>query len=287
MNRPEIEMIPVSQVRVANPRDRNRIAWQAIVFNIQNVGLKKPISVSRRAVPDADGNLFDLICGQGRLEAFKELKQELIPAIIAEASGADQHLMSLVENIARRPPSHKAIYFEIRNLLGRGYDSLTISGKLGLPNSYVSGVIHLVKHGESKLLEKVESGALPISVAVAIANGNDEVVQRALADGYTSGEFRGSRLKAIRNLVKQRKDGTSAEAEPAKPKELTGPALVRIYKERIFEQQKLVARANQIREELLIVASAMKTLFADEDFHTVLKAEDLLDMPEQLHDRMR
>ena len=286
MNQAEIEMIPVTQIRVANPRVRNRAVWLAIVASIRAVGLKKPISVSRRAEPDADGNFFDLICGQGRLEAFIELKEEFIPAIISEASEADQHLMSLVENITRRPPSNKAIFYEIRSLLERGYAPQTIAGKLGLTKSYVSGVIHLVTHGESKLIEKVESGALPITVAVAIANGNDAAVQTVLADGYANGEFRGPRLKAIRKLLKQRQEGASSKAEAPSPKALTGPALVKIYKDRILEQQKLVARADRIREELLVVASAMRSLFADEDFRTVLKAENLLDMPEQLQNRM-
>jgi ParB family chromosome partitioning protein len=286
LNHRGIEMIPVDKIRVANPRDRNRIAWQAIIASIRAVGLKKPISVSRRTEPDADGNLFDLICGQGRLEAFTELKEEFIPAIVVAASETDQHLMSLVENIARRPPSNRAIFHEIRILLERGYDPQTISDKLGLTRGYVSGVIHLVTHGESKLIEKVESGDLPISVAVAIANGNDEAVQSELAEGYISGEFRGARLKAIRRLLKQRKAGTATEPETPTTKALTGPALVKIYKDRIFEQQKLVSRADRIREQLLVVASAMRLLFADEDFRTVLKAENLLDMPEQLHNRM-
>jgi ParB family chromosome partitioning protein len=87
-------MIPVAQVRVANPRDRNRVVWLSIVANIRAVRLKKPISVSRRTAPDAEGNIFDLICGKGWLEAFKELQEKFIPAIIAQASEADQHLMS-------------------------------------------------------------------------------------------------------------------------------------------------------------------------------------------------
>jgi ParB family chromosome partitioning protein len=281
-----IELIPVAQVRVANPRDRNQIAWQAIVSSIRAVGLKKPISVSKRDRPDADGSLYDLICGQGRLEAFKELKEDFIPAIITVASEPDQHLMSLVENIARRVPSNKALYFEIRTLLQRGYDGQTIAGKLGLDRNYVAGIVHLVEHGESTLIQKVENGDLPISVAAAIANGNDDGIQRLLADGYSSGEFRGARLKAIRRILKQRARGVASEPESPAKKALTGPALVKIYKDRIFEQQKLVARADRIREELLVIASAMKSLLADEDFRTVLKAEDLLDIPKQLHTRM-
>jgi hypothetical protein len=45
-------------------------------------------------------------------------------------------------------------------------------------------------------------------------------------------------------------------------------------------------RADRIWEELLVVASAMRSLFEDEDFRTVLKAENLLDMPEELNKRM-
>jgi ParB family chromosome partitioning protein len=42
------------------------ITFQGIVSNIGKVGLKKPITVTRRA-PDADGTEYDLGCGEGRL----------------------------------------------------------------------------------------------------------------------------------------------------------------------------------------------------------------------------
>ena len=45
---------------------------------------KKPITVS----PREDGG-YDLICGQGRLEAFIALGQTEIPAVIAEATPED------------------------------------------------------------------------------------------------------------------------------------------------------------------------------------------------------
>jgi|HubBroStandDraft_5_1064220.scaffolds.fasta_scaffold197987_1 ParB family chromosome partitioning protein len=286
MNEIEIELVPVARICIVNPRDRNRVAWLAIVASIRSVGLKKPIMVSRREAADSDGNLFDLVCGQGRLEAFKELAEEYIPAIITEASRPDQYLMSLVENIARRAASNKSLFFEIRNLLERGYDGPAIAAKLGLNRNYVAGVVDLVAHGESKLIQEVESGKLPVSVAVAIANGNDEGIQRALADGYSSGEFRGSKLKAVRKLIKQRAGKEGPESPSSSDKSLTGPALVKIYRERIGEQQRLVARAEGVKERLLIIASAMRTLLADEDFRTVLQAEGLLDMPEQLRLRM-
>lgn len=286
MSKQKIEQIPVGQIRIVNPRDRNHIAWLAIVASIRSVGLKRPILVSRRDLPDDDGNLFDLVCGQGRLEAFKELSEEFIPAVISEASQPDQFLMSLVENIARGAPSNRSLFREVRTLLDRGYSSEAIAAKLGNSRNHLAGIVHLVEHGEAKLVEQVEKGELPVSVAVAIASGNDDGIQQALSEGYSSGAFRGSKLKAIRQLVKERNGATTPDTSPSKGKALTGATLVKIYKERIGEQQRLVSRAGQIKEQLLVIVSAMRALLADEDFRTTLQAENLMDLPLQLRSRV-
>ena len=232
-------------------------------------------------MPDEAGHTYDLVCGQGRLEAHVELGQPTIQAVVIEASEADRYLMSLVENIARRPSSYKAIYFEVRNLMERGYDGPVIAHKLGIDRSYVHGIVRLVERGEAKLIEQVELGRIPISVAVQIASGDDEEVQKALAEGYESGELRGSKLQAVRKLIKDRKAQREGKVTPPK-KPLTGAALANIYKVRVREQKRLVAKADQAKEKLLVVAAVMRQLLADEDLITVLRAESLFDMPEQL-----
>ncbi|WP_263385997.1 plasmid partitioning protein RepB C-terminal domain-containing protein [Granulicella arctica] len=281
-----VEEIPVDRVLVVNPRTRNRVKWLAIVASIKAVGLKRPISVSRRDAPDEHGNLYDLVYGQGRLEAHVELGQETIAAMIVDASEADRHLMSLVENIARRPSSNKAIYWEVRRLLERGYNSPTIASKLGLDRSYIHGIVRLVECGESSLIEQVESGRIPVTVAIEIANGDDANIQKAMMEGYETGEIRGPKLQAIRKLIKNRKAQREGKAIlPDKP--MTGAALANLYKQRVREQQRLVAKADQAREKLLIIATVVRNLFADEDLVTMLRAEKLFDMPEQLAMRIR
>lgn len=96
----QVEMIPVSRITVLNPRARNKRQHREIVNNIEAIGLKRPITVSRR--PGPGGPRFDLVCGEGRLEAFQMLGQSEIPAIVIDASESDCLVMSLVENIARR-----------------------------------------------------------------------------------------------------------------------------------------------------------------------------------------
>ena len=46
-----VQMIPINQINVLNPRSRNKIVFQSIVSNISNLGLKRPITVARRTEP--------------------------------------------------------------------------------------------------------------------------------------------------------------------------------------------------------------------------------------------
>ncbi len=209
-----IENVPVNQIRIANPRTRNKVTWREIVSSIRAVGLKKPITVSRRKEPDADGNQYDLVCGQGRLEAFREIGLDTIPAIITEASEPDQYLMSLIENIARRPSSNQSLYFEVKNLLRRGYDHGVIAKKLGIDRAYTRGIVRLVEKDEPRLIAAVESGTLPVTVAIQIATGEDEGIQTALMQAYESGELRGAKLRTVRELIKARKTQQDGRQRP-------------------------------------------------------------------------
>ena len=44
----KLEMIPIEKIVVLNPRSRNRRQHREIVDNIDTIGLKRPITVSRR-----------------------------------------------------------------------------------------------------------------------------------------------------------------------------------------------------------------------------------------------
>jgi ParB family chromosome partitioning protein len=76
-----IEMIPVEQIHVLNPRSRNKRLHREIIDNIGTIGLKRPITVSRKAGVQGVSS-YDLVCGQGRLEAFQSLGHKEIPAFV-------------------------------------------------------------------------------------------------------------------------------------------------------------------------------------------------------------
>jgi ParB family chromosome partitioning protein len=282
VNKTEIEWIPIAEIRVVNPRSRSKKRFHDIVANIAAIGLKRPITVARREL-EPDGTRYDLTCGQGRMEACRLLGETTIAAVVTDASREEQLLMSLVENIARHPPSNRDLIREVKSLRGRNYKTDEIAAKLGLDRAYVYGIIHLVEHSEAALVQAVEAGRLPISVAVEIATGNDHEVQLALSEAYQKGDLRGARLKNAKQIVaqriaRQRKAGKTAQTR----RKITGETLVREYKDRIREQRQLVKKANRTKEQLLLLITAIRRLLTDDHFVTLLRAENLSDMPEQL-----
>jgi ParB family chromosome partitioning protein len=184
-NAPEVQMIPIEQINVLNPRSRNKVIFQGIVSNISNIGLKKPITLARRTQP-LDGKIYDLACGEGRLDAFIALGQTEIPALIEDATREDCFLISLIENLARRAQNPVELLREISHLKNRGYNSSDIAKKIDHAKSYVIGVIHLLDHGEERLLSAVEKGRIPLSVAMQIADADEAGIQQALCDALLS-----------------------------------------------------------------------------------------------------
>jgi ParB family chromosome partitioning protein len=222
------------------------------------------------------------------MEAMASLGEKYVPALVVDAPREEQLLMSLVENIARRAPSNRDLIREVRELTSRNYKPDDIARKLGLDITYIYGIVRLLEHSEERLITAVEAGRLPITVAINIASGNDHEIQRALSEAYDRGELRGNRLRIAKRLIARRianlqKSGKANQAQ----RKLTGEALVREYQRQIRDQKNLVAKANATRDKLLLIVSAFRQLLSDEDFVTLLRAERLNDLPEQLALRLK
>ena len=252
------------------------------IENISNLGLKKPITVARRT-DSADGKEYDLVCGQGRLESVRDLGDAMIPAIINDAPEDERYLMSLVENLARRSPSMTDLLREVKRLNAQHCKPATIAEKLGLDRSYIYGIINLLRHGEEDLIKRVEAGRLPIDTAIKMATGGDSDIQRALSEAYENGTLRGAKLRAVQQLVIQRKGTTSTQATK---RPLTAADLMRTYEHHTQQQRALVRRSTLITQRLAILTSSLRRLLADEHFVTLLRAEDLRSMPDFLAARV-
>jgi len=278
----DIQLILIDQIIVLNPRSRNKRVFNTIITNISHLGLKRPITVT----PRPDGK-YDLVCGQGRLEAYQALGETTIPAIIITATKEDRYLMSLVENIARRRHTTNELLKEISTLKTRGYSAEEISAKTDLDRAYVYSITHLLEHEEERLIEAVERGTLPLTIAVAISTAADQDIQQALKEAYETGSLRGRKLISVKRLLAQRaKDGKAITPQRVGPKRLNAQAIIRAYKSTTAEQRAFRARANRTQERLLVITSALRQLLADAHFTTLLKAETLDTIPQRLADRV-
>ncbi len=282
-----VEMIPLDRITVINPRLRNKRLFKDIIANIAEVGLKRPITVTRRDVPD--GPRYDLVCGQGRVEAYAALGQQAIPARVIDADTEDCLVMSLVENLARR--QHRAIdlLHDIEGLKRRGYNDTVIARKTGLTIEYVKAVLRLLEGGEQRLLRAVEAKQIPVSIAVEIAGASDEEMQIVLQQAYEKKLLRGHKLIAAKRLIEQRRRrGKRLQINAnRREKTLSSTALLRAYREDVDRKRLLIQKANATRNRLIFLTEAIRKLFADENFVTTLRAEALDTLPQNLADRLR
>lgn len=287
-----VQTIPVERVRVLNPRVRNKRSFQELVDSIRQVGLKRPITVRLRPGEVDGAPCYDLVCGQGRLEAFQALGQAEIPAIIVDATETECLVMSLVENCARR--QHRAIDLmqDIGTLRGRGYTDEQIAAKIGVTSSYVAMIAGLLEKGEQRLISAVETGLMPINMAVEISRADDEGIQRALTLAYQEKKLKGRKLIAVRRLLERRsrqgkhlRENAFGRKDGAK-RSLTSEAMVRVYRQEVDRQTALVQRARFAQDRLLFAVEAIRALRADENFANLLRAEGLDAMPAYLEERL-
>jgi len=283
-----VQAVPITKIHVLNPRARNRAKFDEIVTNVSRVGLKRPITVCPRA---GSGGEYDLVCGQGRLEALIRLGETHIPAFVVEASPESRYLMSLVENIARRHPDSLDLVRSLASLEAAGYTPSQISEKVGANEKYVRSLLRLHAKGEELLLAAVERGDLPIHVAVELAATKDGDLKKCLAEAYERGDLKGRGVSRARALVERRlargKRGRNVCSSRVDRKRVSTDDVVRAYKRSTQKQALLVKRAQVCESMLRVVGSALRELTHDDHFVTLLRAEKLDRMPKYLADQMK
>jgi ParB family transcriptional regulator, chromosome partitioning protein len=283
----KVHLVPIDHIQVINPRSRGKKKFSQIIANISKLGLKKPITVTRRDGRNGHTN-YDLVCGQGRLEAYRALGQEVVPAIVVDVERDELLLMSLAENLARKRYTAVELAKEISALKDRGYDYPEIARKTDLDVNYVRGIIRLLNKGEERLLRAVEQGQIPISIAITIASADDEAVQRALTEAYESKRLRGKALLKARQLIEYRRTHGKGRGRVRGRDEnsVTSEKLLKTFHLELNKQRVLVKKAKVCETRLLFIVSAMKSLRADENFLTLLRAEGLDTLPKYLAEQL-
>ncbi len=279
----EVILIPLDRIRIVNPRCRDRKKFEKIIESIRNLGLKRPIQVCLRPAAQTDGPpCYDLVCGQGRVEAFSALGYQEIPALVVEASKEDLLIMSLVENMARRFPAPADLIVEIDRLKQAGYSNVAIGKKLDLNDNTVGGLLALRNAGEERLLSAAIKEKIPLATAIEIAKATGAEAQRELLKAYEDGKLNTAAIRVVRRLMLQRKSlGKGLHSSTAQPKQPcpTADGMVNAFKKESLRQRSLVKKAKICDAQLLFITTAFRHLANDENFTNLLRAEKLETMP--------
>lgn len=278
----QVQLIPVDKIRVINARSRNKAKFREITDNIATIGLKKPITVSKRE--NSDG--FDLVCGQGRLEAFLACGATEIPAIVVNIPMEDRLLHSLVENLTRRTPTGFELVRSLLAMRDRGHSHEDIARTIGVSESYVNQVVRLFETGEQRLLVAVERGDIPITAAIEIATTEDAALQHSLQEAYSSGQIRGRALLKVRRIIEDRRThGKNLRGLRARnTKSPSSTDLVRTLRRETQRQELLAKKSRHCEQQLRFVITSLRVLLKNERFLALLRAEKLDSLPKILNE---
>ena len=279
----QVQLINIDDIHILNPRVRNQKIFQDIKDNIRKVGLKRPITITESS--GTSDKPYDLVCGQGRLEAFIANGEASIPAIIVDADEEKTLIMSLVENLARRQHNGLDLLKGIELLYEKNYSSSVIANKTGLSLDYINQIIKLIERGEERLLAAVEGGRIPLNIAVKIALSPGEE-QKALQDAYENKQLKGKKLLLAQKLIERRRTrGKSIKSDKRSSKNsgrsqaLTGQDVLNMYKQEVTRKRSLTRKAEQVNNHLFFIKGALNNLYQEDHFNSVLKAEGFKTLP--------
>ncbi|TFC05712.1 ParB/RepB/Spo0J family partition protein [Cryobacterium mannosilyticum] len=180
-----------------------------LVHSIREVGVLQPIVV--RPIPELPGK-YELVMGERRLRATKEVGLDTIPAIVRETADVDMLRDALLENLHRaqlNPLEEASAYQQLLADFGITQDELAL--KIGRSRPQITNTIRLLKLPEPVQL-RVAAGVLTAGHARAILSVGDPEGMLRLADKIVNEDL----------SVRAAEAAATAEPRPTKTKPAAG-----------------------------------------------------------------
>ena len=269
-----IAMIPVDAIVVVNPRNRDEKLFEKTVRSIDKVGLQKPICVNKRNYEKT--GKYELVCGEGRLEAHRRLGKTHIDAEIINVDEGKALLMGLAENLTRTKKDIMEFAKRIVKMHDQGkgisYDDLAkITGKSAMT---MRNYIELMQKGEERLIRGVENDIFPMDFAIKIIQFPAVEVRRFLMNEFQDGKIATSELKYIKRILDIR------EAKGQSNTELTHKKLSASIREETKRQKQFLRQQKVKRNDACYLVGYLKKLWADEKFNQMVGELTDLTRPE-------
>ncbi len=269
------EAIPVAKIKVINARNRDQEQFDMNVESIGNNGLLKPIRVNDKFLERTE--MYELICGEGRLQAHQRLGHTLIQAEVVTCTRKEAYLQSLIENIARTKPDSMDFAREIKRLHDEGWNNEKLAQVTCKSKEYIRDYIRLVEQGEERLIRGVEQGTFPIKFATQVASTDDGQLQNVLMDAFDEGLVTTNTFAQARKIITARAREPKGKAPAAN---YTVEELKNDIEDATRAKTSYVREAKTKENRFLTLLSGINTLWKDRELLALLRAEKLFERPE-------
>lgn len=237
--------VEISKIR-PNPyqprQEMERSALLELEESIKQYGLMQPVVL--RQINESE---FELIAGERRLRACKNIGFEKINATIVKASGTDSAVMALIENIQRENLGYIEEAEAFLSLIAiHGLTQEELAARLGKKQSTIANKIRILRLSPEIRAKLAEHNLSERHARALLRLPDEKMKKRALAEII----FRGLNVVKSEELIEKMLDAEQEEKTP-KVKNL------RIFKDiRIF--QNTINKAVDIMKQSGIEAVSSK-----------------------------
>lgn len=234
-------------------RWREKKGFNEMKATIRKEGLKIPIEVrdiserppDKRRRPDGGVYRYELIKGEGRLQAHKQLRRH-IPALIVKVAETDIPGRFLAENVIRRSLSRLEMSALIKADLDDGVTPAQIAKKLCTTLKHVERLVRIIKRTPAELEEEMAKLSIAdAELLTSLPEGGPAIVIETMRD---TGE---RKVKSIVNKAREVIDETGRLSKTALSKSLQR---VKEDLHRLKEELKVKRRHDQLGPQNLELA---------------------------------
>jgi len=256
-----IRDIPLDQITVYISRSRQEQGFQELKASIEEFGLIVPITV----VDCGDGK-YQVLKGEGRVRAHRELGKSTIRAVVFRANDINPEQKNIewaVENAVREklPPVVKARLAALDR--DSGFSDEEIAKRYGMEVSTAKQYVDTVKKASPRVLDMVRDKELDFTKARVIASGiKDKTTQESVAHVVAKDQMNLAGTSVLVKMIKRREN---RNARPMTIPRIKGE-IEKLRRRRQSCTQTLFAK-NQRRD---ILQRHTKELLSDARFRAIL-----------------
>jgi ParB family chromosome partitioning protein len=214
-DRPGLVTVPGAKLANLSPDDivpnavQPRTEFRAeeldeLVVSIREIGVLQPIVVRPLAGAVAGGPQYELIMGERRLRATKQLGLATIPAVVKNTADEDMLRDALLENLHRanlNPLEEASAYQQLLADFGITQDQL--AERIGRSRPQITNTLRLLRLPDA-IQQRVAAGVLSAGHARAILSVVEPTAMERLADKIVNEELSVRGAEAAAGLVSQK-----------------------------------------------------------------------------------